>query len=177
MTAAVYFYSEPAAADCSNFFLCRLLRGSPFQKVRQTPGFTRGHNNDAPSEQLSPNKSLTELFYHADPRRKDTLILINLRNFSVNICGKERSKEKIYIECIQCLRIRDSGWHYYDPRWNRGLWGSIGIESPLGGDTIFCLFRRLRGSEFQYFLITPVSPGVIIVSSAIADSEDLMHPI
>ena len=90
---------------------------------------------------------------HAEKTR--WFILFYLRNFFVNICGKERSKESFYGGCIQCLRIRDSGWHYYDPRWNRGLWGSIGIESPLGGDTIFCLFRRLRGSPFQKVRQTP----------------------
>jgi hypothetical protein len=89
------FLFKSAAADSLNFFLYRHLRGSRIHKVRQTPGFTRGHNYDAPSELLSPNKSLTELVYHADARRKDTLIyFFYLRNFSVNICGKERSKEK-----------------------------------------------------------------------------------
>jgi hypothetical protein len=28
----------------------RRLRGSRIHNIRQTPGFTRGHNNDTPSE-------------------------------------------------------------------------------------------------------------------------------
>ena len=56
------------------FFVCFAAYGAlEFISTCLAPGFTRGHNNDAPSELFSPNKSLTELFFHADPRRKDPL--------------------------------------------------------------------------------------------------------